>query len=336
MQEISIFGIQCFISFNKNSKYKRQMLQSIWDDVKREFQYGNMVTRLIIVNASIFILVNIVKLILKLPTPLDPVPYNTFLHFFSMPQSGNFLLTHPWTLITAMFLHQDFGHLLWNMLAFYWFGRVVGDLLGNHRILPLYLLGGITGNIVFFIVANVFDMGTFALGASAAVTAMLACAAMVAPDYIFNVLLIGPVRLKYIALVLLFLDVIAIANNFNAGGSFAHLGGAVMGFLFVSALKKGIDLGKPINLLITSVTNLLTGKNKKTFSYKKGDKEFARSERKAQSTSRAGRPSDSKDSNGEGITEQERLDIILDKIKQKGYESLTKSEKEFLFNASKK
>ena len=78
------------------------------------------------------------------------------------------------------------------------------------------------GNVVFFIVANTLNIGSFALGASAAVTAMLACAALVAPDYIFNVLLIGPVKLKYIALVLIFLDLVAIANNYNAGGSFAH------------------------------------------------------------------------------------------------------------------
>lgn len=313
------------------------MLQSIWDDVKREFQYGNMVTRLIIVNSTIFVIVNIVKLALKFPNPLDPIPYNNFLHFFSMPQSGSFFLTHPWTLFTSMFLHQDFGHLLWNMLAFYWFGRVVGDLLGNHRILPLYLLGGITGNIVFFIVANIFDMGHFALGASAAVTAMLACAAATAPDYIFNVLLIGPVRLKYIALVLLFLDVVAIANSFNAGGSFAHLGGAVMGFIYVSALRNGIDLGKPFNLITTSITNWVSGKNKKTFTYKKGEKEFARSERRSQTTSKANKASDKdRSAAGEAMSEQEKVDIILDKIKQKGYDSLSKEEKEFLFNASKK
>ncbi len=308
------------------------MFQSIWEDVKREFQYGNMVTRLIIVNCCVFILVNLVKLILRFPDPLNPIPYDTFLHFFSMPASITHLLTHPWAIITAAFLHQDFGHILWNMLAFFWFGRVVGDLLGNHRILPLYLLGGITGNLVFFFVANVLNIGSFALGASAAVTAMLACAALVAPDYIFNILLIGPVRLKYIALVLLFLDVVAIANNYNAGGSFAHLGGAAMGFFYVFLLKKGVDIGKPINIMITSISNLFNKKNRKTFTYQKGEKEFARSEKKQQKTTSQG----NRKSDTEGVNEQERLDIILDKIKQKGYESLTKEEKEFLFNASKK
>jgi membrane associated rhomboid family serine protease len=310
------------------------MFQSIWDDVKREFQYGNMVTRLIIVNCIVFILVNLVKLILRFPDPLNPIPYDTFLHFFSMPASITHLLTHPWAIITAAFLHQDFGHILWNMLAFFWFGRVVGDLLGNHRILPLYLLGGITGNLVFFFVANVLNIGSFALGASAAVTAMLACAALIAPDYIFNILLVGPVKLKYIALVLLFLDVVAIANNYNAGGSFAHLGGAAMGFFFVYSLRKGIDLGKPINLIITSISDLFNGKNKKTFTYQKGEKEYARTEKKQQTTTQKGNKAS--DTEGGAISEQERLDIILDKIKQKGYDSLTQDEKEFLFNASKK
>ena len=161
---------------------------------------------------------------------------------------------------------------------------------------------------------------------------MLACAALIAPDYIFNVLLIGPVRLKYIALALLFLDVVAIANNFNAGGSFAHLGGAAMGFFFVYCLRKGIDLGKPINSFTTGVSNLFNNKGKPRFTYQKGEKEYARSEKKQQNTTSRG----NKKSDTEGVSEQERLDIILDKIKQKGYESLTKEEKDFLFNASKK
>ena len=184
------------------------MFQSIWDDVKREFQYGNMVTRIIVVNIAIWIVVNIAKLILRIPTE-DASMYDDFLRFFSMSPNWMFILMHPWVLITSIFLHESFGHILWNMLTFYWFGRIVGDLLGNHRVLPLYLLGGLAGGAVYFIAAQFHVLGLglpseMVLGASAAVMAMVACAAYIAPDYIFNLLLIGPVRLKYIAFVLFF------------------------------------------------------------------------------------------------------------------------------------
>jgi membrane associated rhomboid family serine protease len=309
------------------------MFQSIIDDVKREFRYGNMVTQIIIVNSIVFILVNIVKLILTIPNHSDRIPFENFLHLFCMPASASYFLTHPWTIITSGFVHEGFGHILWNMLTFYWFGRIVGDLLGNHRILPIYILGVIVGNLFYFLMANVtsYAIGIYALGASAGVMAVVACAAYVAPDYIFNVLLIGPVKLKYIALVLFFLDIIAIANNNNAGGSFAHFGGAALGILYASQLRKGIDLGKPVTVCVNFVTNLFSKNPKKTFSFKKGDKAYTSTKSEKSSAPKGERRSDT-----EGGSIQEKLDAILDKIKEKGYESLTKEEKEFLFNASKK
>jgi membrane associated rhomboid family serine protease len=308
------------------------MFQSIIDDVKREFRYGNMVTQIIIVNIAVFVLVNIVKLILSVSTD-SYIPFQKFLSYLCMPPSVIELLKHPWTIITAGFVHEGFPHIFWNLLIFYWFGRIVGDLLGNHRVLPIYMLGVIIGNLFYLIMAYIsnYPAGLYALGASAGVMAMVACAAYIAPDYIFNVLLIGPVKLKYIALVLFFLDIIAIANNNNAGGSFAHFGGATLGILYASQLRKGIDLGKPITTLFNFFSNLFSKNPKKTFSYKKGDKAFSSSKSEKGSTTRTEKRSDT-----EGGSVQEKLDAILDKIKEKGYDSLTKEEKEFLFNASKK
>ena len=326
------------------------MFQSIWDDVKREFQYGNMVTRIIIANIIVFVVVVLANLFLHVPTKSNDELYDSFIRFFSMPRSGWYLLTHPWTIVTSGFLHEGFGHILWNMLAFYWFGRIVGDLLGNHRILPLYITSVIFGNIVYFLIFNLTPYGGFppelnaetvnylkltqhALGASGAVMAMLACAAYIAPDYIFNLLLIGPVKLKYIAVVALLIDLLGIANQDNTGGHFAHLGGAGFGLLFASSLQRGIDLGKPINLIISFFSNIFNPPRKKNFTYQRGEKSYARTEKKATKTTSKG----NKASDTEGVNnEQEKLDLILDKIKDKGYESLTKEEKEFLFNASKK
>ena len=322
------------------------MFQSIWDDVKREFQYGNMVTRIILVNIAIWVIVNIAKLILRIPNE-DAAVYDDFLRFFSMSPNWKFILLHPWVPITSIFLHESFGHILWNMLTFYWFGRIVGDLLGNHRVLPLYLLGGFAGGLVYFIAAQFHLLGLglpseMVLGASAAVMAMVACAAFIAPDYIFNLLLIGPVKLKYIAFVLFFLDLISIADRSNTGGHLAHLGGAAFGLLFAAQLREGFDIGKPINQFIDFLLGLFNRRSKSKFTYQRGggsQKAYSDQQKRQQRQSTQGsQATDSKKKTTDSAVsdEQSRLDAILDKIKQAGYDSLTKEEKEFLFKASQK
>ncbi len=323
------------------------MFQSIWDDVKREFQYGNMVTRIILVNIVVWVVVNLVNVILRIPNT-ETVYYDVFLRFFSMSPDWKFILTHPWVPITSIFLHEGFGHILWNMLAFYWFGRIVGDLLGNHRVLPLYLLGGLVGGGAYFIAAQFHWLGLglpneIVLGASAAVMAMVACAAYVAPDYIFNILLIGPVKLKFIAFILFFLDLISIADRSNTGGHLAHLGGAAFGLFFAAQLREGIDMGKPINRFLDFIISLFSRKPKSNFTYQRGgggQKTSSGQQKQQQKQStQSSQTTDStkKTTETQSTDEQQtRLDAILDKIKQKGYDSLTKEEKEFLFKASQK
>jgi membrane associated rhomboid family serine protease len=298
-----------------------------------------MVTRLIIVNAAIFVAVNVLKIVLKIANQWEtPEFYTDFIQFFCMAADWKQLLTHPWGILTSIFLHEDFMHILFNMLFLYWFGRIVGDLIGNKHILPIYILGGIVGNIVYFITANLLNYGgSFALGASAGTTAILLAAGFLAPDYWIGILLIGPVRLKYVVAVVLFLDLIAIANDSNTGGHFAHLGGAIMGALYISRLRAGQDLGAPI-VAVTNATgrffdNLL-GQRKGTWRPKVAYKSPGATKQKQ---TRPSRPKSGVHvSDAEDLSHQEKLDSILDKIKQSGYDSLSNSEKEFLFNASKK
>lgn len=314
------------------------MFQSIWDDVKREFQHGNMVTRLIIANCMVFIIIILCKLFLNVPGQGTANYFETFLRFISMSSEPAYFIRHPWGILSSAFVHEGLGHIFWNMISFYWFGRIVGDLLGNHRILPIYIMGALAGNIVYFLVANFTAygavIGAIAFGASAAVMAMVAVAAYIAPDYIFNVLLIGPVRLKYVALFVVLVDIIAIADNRNTGGSFAHLGGLSFGLLFASQLQKGNDFGKPIESFIAFFQNLFKPKLKPRMTFERGERAYAdgqRQQKQAQTNKKGG--------NTEGaspMSHQDKIDQILDKIKQKGYDSLTKEEQEFLFNASKK
>ncbi|MEM9847923.1 MAG: rhomboid family intramembrane serine protease, partial [Bacteroidota bacterium] len=212
------------------------MFQSIWEDVKREFSYGNMITQIIIVNAAVFVLMGFVSVFLFFSSENAEAARESFVAFqrwFSMSDSFLYNLTHPWVIFTHMFLHVGFMHILFNMLWLYWFGRIAGDFLGNQRILPIYLLGGLAGALAYFLSAQVdgLPIGSYALGASAAVLAIITSAATTAPNYYVNLLFIGSVKLKYIAAVFVLLDVFAIAQfSPNAGGSIAHLGGAAFGW----------------------------------------------------------------------------------------------------------
>ena len=316
------------------------MFQSIWQDIKNEFRYGTMLMQIIIANCIVFVAVNIVKLFLTIPGT-DAMYYSNFLHFFCMPADFKTFLTHPWSIITSGFLHEAFGHIFWNMLMLYWFGRVVGDLIGNRFILPIYTFGVIIGNLVFFLVANFTPyspgIGIYALGASAGVMAMVAAAAIIAPDYIFNLLLIGPVKLKYIALVLIVLDIISISNNYNAGGSFSHLGGVALGITFATNLGRGHDWSLGFNAVIDSIKQLFRKIMGRSSSNNNRTRNPNYSQRTyVEHTSSKTSANSNKKSGAAPLTEQERLDAILDKISQKGYNSLNAEEKDFLFKASKK
>jgi membrane associated rhomboid family serine protease len=313
----------------KKIKY---MIRSIWEDVKREFSQGNMVTRLIIINSAIWILINIIKIFLSTPGAGPKPIYTTILQFFCFSSNIWHNLKHPWTLLTAGFLHEDFSHILWNMLGIYWFGRIVGDLLGNRRVLPLYILGTVAGLMVYFFVRNFSPYSSgippYALGASAAMMAMTAAAATVAPDYLFNILFVGPVKLKYLAALTIFLNMISIAENANTGGSFAHLGGAIFGWFFVRQLQQGNDLGQFVYTIGNYITNLFTRKSNPY----EPKVTYRREKERSQTTSKA----DSKGDNKGDNEYENRLNMILDKIKESGYDSLTPDEKEFLFRASGK
>ena len=290
------------------------MIKSIFEDAKREFSYGNMVTRLILINVAVFVLVHIVNIILFAANGASKSPvYTEFIQFFSMSSDVMHIITHPWVPVSSMFLHEGFWHILWNMLFLYWFGRIVGDFLGDKRVLPIYLLGGLFGGLFFYASANLLPGGSgevrYALGASGGVMAMVVAAGVLAPDYIMRLLFLGDVKLKYIVMVLVFLDMIGIANDMNTGGHFAHLGGALMGWLYISQLRNGIDWGKPF------------------ISFSEWFKGIGKPKMKVVKTNGGKRPVKQQ-------TNQEKLDEILDKIKQSGYKSLTKEEKEYLFKAS--
>ena len=304
------------------------MLTSIWEDLKRQFKQGNMITRIILVNVVFFVLANIANLLITIFGGFEhnDIFNDTVVKYFAIHKDLWFDLKHPWVIFTHMFFHVGFMHILFNMLFLYWFGRIVGDFIGNHRILPIYLMGGLFGALFYLLSANFVQVGPMALGASAAVMAFVVASGVLSPDYRMNLLLIGEVKLKYVVAVLVFLDLIGIANLGNTGGHFAHLGGAAFGWLYVSQLRNGNDWAEPVNRWLDMFSNYFSNIFKRK---SKGPRVvYKNTNRRVKGNQRTdkGKPSEY----------QERLDAILDKIKQKGYESLSEEEKEFLFNASKK
>lgn len=318
------------------------MFQSVWEDVKREFSYGNMVTQLIIVNVAVFVAMGLASVLLFVAVDPEQFSYRDLQELFSISDSFWYNLKHPWVLITHMFLHAGFMHILFNMLILYWFGRIAGDFLGNQRILPIYLLGGLAGALAYFLSAQLglSAIGGHALGASAAVLAILVAAATTAPNYYMNLLFIGAVKLKYIAAVIVLINLFSVAQfSANTGGSIAHLGGAAFGWFFVFLLRQGTDLAQPVNAFSEYISNFfkaLFGDKKEeptaTADTKKRPRPYAAFKK---ATKQKYKKSTRGNASSDNISRQERVDAILDKIKQSGYDSLSLEEKEYLFNASK-
>jgi membrane associated rhomboid family serine protease len=314
------------------------MFQSIWQDIKSRFQYGDTLLQIILINIIVFVGTAIFWLIAK---PFVGDPHQVILDWLAVPSQGfslsePSLITRPWTVITYMFLHIDLFHIFFNMLILYWFGQVLANYLGNHRILPVYVIGGVFGFLIYFISANLFPEGMIGgqmLGASAGVMAIVMAAASVAPTHVFHLILIGPVQIRYIALFFILLDLLAFQGGGNTGGHLAHLGGVFWGFLFVNQLGKGNDYSQWFNRNWENIKNFFYGLRDRQPKQPKRKKEpKATFSRKQKPKNQRG---DSGGSRRSDMDDQSRVDAILDKIKESGYENLTKEEKDFLFKISK-
>ena len=292
-------------------------MASLSDKLRSQIKISDTLQRLLFVNVAVFLLIRIVHAVSGLF--LFPVlSFDEVSTYLAIPANLNNLIRKPWTIITYMFFHWDVMHILFNMLWLYWMGKIFQEYLGSRKLLNTYLAGGISGALFFIIAYNFFPLfsnslpAAFALGASASVLAITVAAATLLPEYPIQLLLFGIVRLKWIAVITIFLDVISVSGD-NAGGHIAHLGGALYGFVYIRSLQRGRDLTSGLNKL----WDLFLPHKKNTRSKKtrppKADEEFNAS-RKAR---------------------QERMDEILDKISTSGYGSLTQQEKDFLFSMSK-
>lgn len=294
---------------------------SILDDLKWQFRYGNIVNRLIIINLAVYLLFLIVWIFFKFSE--QSLAYDLFMSWLYMPAAPLKFLTRPWTLITYQFLHGGFLHILFNMLWLYWMGRILVDYLSERRILALYLMGGIAGGLLYMLVFNIFplfgeNLSEYQLlGASASVYAIVFATVTLLPDYEIRLVFLGDVKLKYLTLAVIIMDIILIASGKNVGGHIAHLGGAFFGWLFIAQLQKGNDWSTPL----AWIQDKFSKKEKPLADMKV----VHRSSRK------------SKTGNKDTFTDQASIDAILDKLLENGnnINALTKKERDILNRASK-
>lgn len=250
---------------------------------------------------------------------------NAVVNWIAVPASLDEIALKPYTIFTYMFLHVEFMHILFNMLWLYWFGQIFLEFLSDRQMVTTYLLGGLAGAVIFILAYNLFPVFeqalpvSIALGASASVLAIVVCVSAYVPDYTVHLMFLGPVKIKYIAIVSVILD-IAMIRSGNAGGHFAHLGGAMWGLSYAMMLKKGMD---PARLFSLKWLSWLQSDN-----YSRGTR--------FKKVHVSPRPVNDDVYNQQRAQKQKQIDIILEKISRSGYSSLTKEEKEFLFKTSNK
>ena len=309
----------------------------ILEEFKNAFKMqNNGLFQIILINVAVFVALNMLGVLLWLfgisefqPNQCSVDSPNLFcqiLLFFELPSQTMQFITRPWTLITYFFTHLSFFHILFNMLFLYWFGKLIQEFLGDSKVVVLYVLGGIVGGLSYILLYTILPQFegvveyAHMMGASAGVYAVVVGAAAFMPNYTIYLILIGPVRIKYIAIIWVLLSFFAVRES-NAGGNIAHLGGAAIGYLYIVQLKKGNDFGDWILKFIAYVKSFFVRRSKIKVTY-------SSAKRKSSSTSKPGKK--------QATPDQAEIDSILDKISQSGYESLSKDEKQKLFNASKK
>lgn len=283
--------------------------------IKNMFRSGDIISRLIIINVGIFVITAAVRILLTLFNIQTPL----FTELLAVPAHLSNLLLAPWTLISYMFYHEQIFHILFNMFALYWFSKIFLIYFNEKQLMALYILGGISGAFLYIASYNIFPyfnnmiMGSRLLGASGSVMAIIVASAVQSPKLELRFLLLGSIKLQYIAIAVVLISFLGITSS-NAGGEIAHLGGALFGYLFVVSLRGGKDISAWLNKSIDAVMGIFRPRKMKIrpnkSNVKMNDAEFNVHKKK----------------------QEAEIDRILDKIKKSGYESLSTEEKNRLFN----
>jgi len=288
-------------------------------------QADNALMWLSALNVIFFLVLLTIKAAVSVNDNSDAVFYSQVANWFVLPGGFAKLGSRPWTFLTYMFSDVELFRAISNMLWLWAFGGILQNLTGNKKLIPVYLYGGIAG-AVFFITASYLIPTNKAiiesaglLGANTAIMAVAVTATMLAPNYRFFRHIRGGIPIWVLTIAYIAIDLAGVADQ-PAAQPLAHIGGAVAGFLFVVLLRRNIDGSVWMNKSYSWFINLFNPNKPKPVNSVK-EKVFYNT---------GNRSPYSKTSN---VTQQ-RVDEILDKISQKGYNYLTKEEKDILKRAS--
>lgn len=291
-------------------------------DLKNDFRRASISQQFIYINCGIFVVTALVAIV----GMLFNVGKYSWMEWLELPAWLPQFIRQPWSLVTYMFLHAGLFHLLFNMLWLYSFGQLFLMFFSARHFRGLYFLGGFCGGVLYMLAYNVFPYfssylyGSYLLGASASVIAIVIATAIREPEFRVSLLFFGQVRLKYLALIMIITDLLFVTSN-NAGGHIAHLGGALAGWWFAAGLRKGTDVTKWINQAIDWLL---------------GGWKVKRAPKKPKMKVHYGGRANDYEYNARKKEQDEEVDRILDKLKKSGYGSLTTEEKKRLFDASKR
>ncbi len=282
-------------------------MSSLKQDIKTKFLHLHVLEKIIVLNTSLFFLGIILNLL-----------GINLLDWFSLPYRFSEVLSHPWSIITYGFLHHSLGHLFFNMLVLYFIAQSFANLFKPRLSFKIYILGVIFGGLAFVFVSmlipDLLRINGPLVGASAGVRACILFLCVYWPNKPIGFFSFR-FPLKYLGIAMVVLDLPGLMS-LNSGGTVAHIGGYLSGFLYAKQLKIGKDLGSFLDVVLDyfkSVNKLKTvHKSKSPTMGGKQKKEF------------------------NAFPQQKQIDLILDKISKSGYDSLTQAEKDFLFRAGKK
>ncbi|MBK9285548.1 MAG: rhomboid family intramembrane serine protease [Sphingobacteriaceae bacterium] len=272
---------------------------NFFQKIIHSFRQQGRLAQLIIINVALFLTLNLSVHILH----IDLLPY------LGLPIGETDFIFKIWTLVTYMFSHESLGHIFWNMLLFYYCAQLFYLILGESRLLYVYIMSGLSGAALLLICGILLPdsfSGSILIGASAAVTGVVMVMAIYAPNYQVSLWGIIQMPFKYFAILTFILSTF-IDFSLNTGGKISHIGGAVFGLLYGLNLKKGYDFFN-FSFLTKNRQKLKIVRGNKSEEVRNEDKRFA----------------------------ENRMNEILDKIAKSGYDSLSKKEKDELFNLSQK
>jgi len=226
-----------------------------------------------------------------------------------------------WQLFTYMFMHAGLWHLLFNMFALWMFGMELENVWGSKKFLTYYVLSGLGGGTAHLLVGPLFGPPLPTVGASGAIYGVLVAFGLLFPDRLIFLYFFVPIKAKYFVLGYTALELFnGISGTPDGLAHFAHLGGALVGYVYLLADEGRLPLQRWIKKLKTDryYYDSYTRKKQPVVEAKFYDIKTG------------------KEKETEEDINQKTIDAILDKISKSGYQNLTDEEKRILFEASKK